>query len=272
MKKTLVLSLLVALLVSMFTVSSFIRSGMSDPMGVFSPYPLKVTSPKANATYYTRTVWFAVSDQDSWYVSIYFRVQCFLDGVLLEDLGQDGIPFSVSLEDLDVGRHVVRVVADFVIDPSSSSGFGLSHLYGWEGLHHVDSGNVPFFVGEHVYFSFQVLSPQPVAYGGSDVWLEFAAGEGVSRFKYCLDGEDEVPIGGNITLSGVSGGDHNVTVYGFDELGNLGCSETVFFSVEPFSISLTAIAVAVVVAVVSFGLVAYFLLRRMGSDETRKRP
>jgi len=268
MKRAFVITLVLVLLVSTFTLSSFVRSVVSDPMGVFSPYPLKVGSPQANATYYTRTVLFTVSDQGSWYTSIYYSVQCFLDGVLLEEVGQGGIPFSVPLRDLDVGRHVVRVVADFVIDPSSSSGFGLTHLYGWEGLHRVDTGNVVFFVGEHVYFSFQVVSPQPVAYGGSDLWLEFAAGEGVSRFEYCLDGEDKVPIGGNITLSGLCGGDHNVTVYGFDELGNLGCSEIVFFSVEPFSILplvTLAVIVAVVVAAVSFGLVAYLLRRKKRS-------
>jgi hypothetical protein len=260
--------LLVVLLVSMFTVSSFVRSGMSDPMGVFSPYPLTVASPQANATYYTRTVLFTVSS-DSWYTSIYSSVQCFLDGTLLEDLGQGGIPFSVPLTDLDVGRHVVRVVADFVIDPYArvDDYFWLSHLYGWEGLHRVDTGNVVFFVGEHVYFSFQVMSPQPVAYGGSDVWLEFAAGEGVSRFEYCLDGEDKVPIGGNITLSGLSGGDHNVTVYGVDQLGNLGSSETVYFSVEPSSTAFAASAVIVTVAVVSCGLVACLLRRRMRSNK-----
>jgi hypothetical protein len=270
MKRAFVMTLVLVLLVSTFTLSSFVRSVVSDPMGVFSPYPLKVGSPQANATYYTRTVLFTVSDQGSWYTSIYYSVQCFLDGVLLEDVGQGGIPFSVLLTDLDVGRHVVRVVADFVIDPSSSSGFGLTHLYGWEGLHRVDTGDVVFFVGEHVYFSFQVVSPQPVAYGGSDVWLEFAAGEGVSRFEYCLDGEDRVPIGGNITLSGLSSGDHNVTVYGFDELDNLGSSETVYFSVEPFSILplvTLAVIVVVVVAVVSFGLVAYFLRRKRRNSE-----
>ena len=55
-----------------------------------------------------------------------------------------------------------------------------------------------------------------------------------------------------------------MTVYGFDQLGNLGSSETVYFSVEPFPTALVAAAVivVVVVAVVSFGLVAYFLRRK----------
>ena len=78
-------------------------------------------------------------------------------------------------------------------------------------------------------------------------------------------GKIKFQSGGNITLSGLSGGDHNVTVYGFDQLGNLGSSETVYFSVEPFSISplvTLAVIVVVVVAAVSFGLVAYFLRRK----------
>ena len=245
--------------------STLIGSGNADPMFVFSPPPLELISPQADRAYSALSVDFAASNpESSWYTSTSSNVQCFLDGKLLDNPDLKQIPFSVPLKKLEIGRHTVRVVADITIQPFSDSysQWVSTHFFGLDGVHRVDSGDVAFFV--NVFFRFQVLSPQPRTYGGSDVRLEFAAGDGVSRFEYCLDGEENIAISGNTTFNGLPAGAHNVTVYGFDQLGNLGSSETVYFSVEPFPTALVAAAVivVVVVAVVSFGLVAYFLRRK----------
>jgi hypothetical protein len=47
---------------------------------------------------------------------------------------------------------------------------------------------------------------------------------------YSLDGQDNVTVTGNATLSGLSSGLHNVTVYANDTAGNMGVSETIKFT------------------------------------------
>ncbi len=89
--------------------------------------------------------------------------------------------------------------------------------------------------------------------------LEFTTDEGISRFEYCLDGQDNVLILGNTTLSGLTSGAHNVTVYGYDALGYLGSSKTIYFNVEPSPTYLIPISIVALTAAISFGLVAYFL-------------
>jgi len=78
---------------------------------------------------------------------------------------------------------------------------------------------------------------------------------------YSLDGQDNVTITGNTTLSGLTSGLHSVTVYAKDSFENTGASETITFSVEePFPTMLVAVA-AVAVAVGSVGVLVYFRKR-----------
>jgi hypothetical protein len=79
---------------------------------------------------------------------------------------------------------------------------------------------------------------------------------------YSLDSQPKVQITGNTTLTGLSNGAHNLTVYAQDVAGNTGVSETVYFRVEiPFPTAPVAVASAVTVAVVGVGLLVYFKRR-----------
>jgi hypothetical protein len=79
---------------------------------------------------------------------------------------------------------------------------------------------------------------------------------------YSLDGDDNVTVAGNATLTGLAYGYHNVTVYAIDKLGNIGTSETVFFTLsEPFPTTLV-VAFVLIVAVVCIGLTVYFKKRK----------
>jgi hypothetical protein len=80
---------------------------------------------------------------------------------------------------------------------------------------------------------------------------------------YSLDGQNNVTVTGNVTLSGLSVGLHNVTVYANDTLGNMGASATVAFNVEvPFPTALVAAASGATAIVVGAGLLFYFKKRR----------
>lgn len=103
-----------------------------------------------------------------------------------------------------------------------------------------------------------LLTPEITTYKESEASLNFTLNEPFSELAYCLDGQDNVTINGNITLNGLSNGDHNVTVYAIDEFGNTGVSETVYFNIDvPFPTTLV-VASVVTVAVAGVGLIICF--------------
>ena len=88
-----------------------------------------------------------------------------------------------------------------------------------------------------------------------------------SWLGYSLDGNDNVTIAGNTTLTNLSSGLHNVTVYAMDKNGNIGASETVTFSIaEPEKETFPTVSVAVVsgasLAIAGVGLLVYFKKRK----------
>lgn len=107
--------------------------------------------------------------------------------------------------------------------------------------------------------------PENVTYNHSNVTLAFSINESTSKISFSLDGQENVTITGNTTLTELSNGNHNVTVYATDEAGNTGTSETIFFSVdapEPFPTAPIAAASVATVAVMGLGLLVYFKKRR----------
>ncbi len=107
-----------------------------------------------------------------------------------------------------------------------------------------------------------VLSLEGIVYETSSVPLNFIINEPNSSVAYCLDGQENVTISGNTTLTGLPNGNHHVVVYATDEFGNTGVSEVFRFSVYvPFPTTLVLTSM-VTVAVVSIGLLVYFKKRK----------
>jgi N-acetylneuraminic acid mutarotase len=105
-----------------------------------------------------------------------------------------------------------------------------------------------------------VVSPENMAYNMSSVPLTFAVNKPTPWIGYSLDGQAKVTITGNTTLTGLSNGLHNLTVYANDTFGNAGASETITFSIsqpEPFPTTLVVASTASV-AVVCVGILVYF--------------
>jgi len=96
--------------------------------------------------------------------------------------------------------------------------------------------------------------------------LTFIVSEPTSWIGYSLDGQDNVTISGNTTLTGLPNGYHNVTVYAWDSAGNVGKSETVTFTVtEPESfptVPVVAVSAVSIIAVAAAGLLLYNRKRR----------
>jgi hypothetical protein len=109
----------------------------------------------------------------------------------------------------------------------------------------------------------KIVSPENQTYNGSSVSLVFTVNKPVNWTGYSLDGEANVTITGNTTLSGLSNGLHNITVFAADEFENMGASEAISFNVEvPFP-ALPVVAASVAsMAVVGVGLLVYFKKRK----------
>ena len=163
---------------------------------------------------------------------------------------------SLNLANLEDGVHSVQIHA-------ACEGVALE----WHGLWQ----RQVFYNGSSdiVYFTVDGTSPviviMPVAnktYSVTDIPLNFTLKEPASQITYSLDGQANVTITGNATLTCLSNGGHNITLYATDVVGNIGVSETVYFSVEvPFPTTIIVAPVASV-TVLSAGLLVYFRKHR----------
>jgi len=110
--------------------------------------------------------------------------------------------------------------------------------------------------------AISIASPENKTYTTTDVPLNFTVTESVSWIAYSLDGQANVTVTGNTTLTGLSDGSHSLKVYANDTDGNAGASETIYFSVsqeaEPFPTT-WIVAAIVLVAVVGAALLVYFV-------------
>ena len=148
----------------------------------------------------------------------------------------DGVPFPLSLS----------------AGPPSLRKYALNQQY------------IPFGYGT-IPPVVSVVSLENGNYTSSNVSLAFTVNKPAVWLGYSLDGQDNVTVTGNVTLSGLSSGLHNVTVYAEDEFGNRGASETVFFTIaepEPFPVAPVAAVSLATAFVVGIGLIVYFKKRK----------
>jgi hypothetical protein len=102
-----------------------------------------------------------------------------------------------------------------------------------------------------------VVSPENTKYNSSSVPLTFTVNKPAAWMGYSLDGQDNVTVTGNTTLSGLPNGLHTITVYAKDEFENTGASETINFTIEEtfpttILIATTTIAVFTGISIVYF--------------------
>jgi N-acetylneuraminic acid mutarotase len=76
----------------------------------------------------------------------------------------------------------------------------------------------------------QITSPENKTY--SNVTLSYKTNRGTQWRGYSLDNNQNVTIKKETNLLGLSEGNHNITIYANDSLGNMGSSNTVFFSID----------------------------------------
>lgn len=107
-----------------------------------------------------------------------------------------------------------------------------------------------------------VSSPQNTVYSESSVQLTFNINEPASSMSYSINGQTNVTISGNITLSWLPNGQHNLAVYATDNRGNTGVSQVIYFSVSaPFPTLQVIAVIAVTAAIISIALIAVKIKR-----------
>ena len=75
------------------------------------------------------------------------------------------------------------------------------------------------------------LSIENQTYNSTNIPIDFTVNENIMQVAYSLDGQANVTIVGNSTLTGLSNGEHNVTVYAWNDAGNVGASQIINFDV-----------------------------------------
>jgi hypothetical protein len=129
------------------------------------------------------------------------------------------------------------------------------------GTYILNSDNTVIFTIDKLPPHILVLTVENKTYKTADLPLNFTVNEETPQLTYSLDGQDNVTIAGNTTLSGLPKGDHILTIYAKDEAGNMGASETIYFSVEPFPTTLV-VASVITVSVAGIALFVYFKKRK----------
>jgi hypothetical protein len=214
----------------------------------------------------TKPEWWVSTPGSLGYAQTLSSVSYEIDGEAYGANGFDSTltsPFNyfVYLANLTDGAHSLAVHA-------YATGF-VVEIHGlWDYYVPINSSSTVRFALDSTLPSVSILSLENKTYYSTNVTLAFAVNEPTSGMSYCLDGAN-VTVAGNTTIAELSYGAHNLTVYAVDVAGNIGASETVYFTIaelepepEPFPVAPVAAASAATIAVVGVGLLVYFRKRK----------
>ena len=183
-----------------------------------------------------------------------------LTPIEIEPTGEEGsndISVSLTLTGVPEGKHALRVYVY-----AEGSIIGPMKWYTFQTFNYsqvnftVDTAPPSISVsqiGNEINFEAEPL----------EVPLNFTVNEPATKISYVLDAMENVTIDGNTTLSGLNCGEHSLTVYAWDTAGNIGTSETLYFTIaEPLPVVPVATASVASVAVMGVALLMYFKKRK----------
>jgi len=196
--------LTLAIAMSFVAVYAFSSNQATVQSTVSAPLKIELSRPE-NKTYDTCSVFlsFPMNFMPSW-------IGYSLDGEA--NVTVDGLVIGTRTADLVDGSHSVVIYAN-------DSAGNMCH-----------SRTVYFTVDTRPPV-ITVFSPQNKTYATNAVLMNATSDEVTSWMGYSLDGQASVAVPENMTLSGLTDGTHSLVVYVKDAAGNVGTSETIFFSV-----------------------------------------
>jgi hypothetical protein len=163
--------------------------------------------------------------------------------------------WSTILEGLSEGPHSLKVAASCKSYYATSTSGGTLFYRTYDANSDILTFTVVY--PPEVF----ILSLENKTYNTNNIPLNFEVNEPVSKIEYCLDGQENITIEGNVTLTGLNNGPHNVTIYATDADGHIGLSETVYFITDTFPTTLVLASVATI-AIVGSALLVYFIKRK----------
>ena len=168
---------------------------------------------------------------------------------------------SLTLTNVPDGNHTVYVIAEGVGEDY--------YIFNWYIFHVTGIASTQFTV-KTTPPKISLLPFEDKAYLTSEVTLNFIMDESTSQLLYALDGKDNVTINGNTTLTGLPNGYHNITIYAKDESGNVGASETLFFSIEiPDSLPIVCTAASIGAVAIAGPIMLIHIKKRKGRPSAR---
>lgn len=115
-----------------------------------------------------------------------------------------------------------------------------------------DVQTIDFTINSGLPPAITILKFDSPTYENESLPINFVIDEPVIWMRYSFDGRENVTMSSNFTLSGLTCGDHNVTIYAKDLVGNEGASVTTIFTVEKKDqISSETVELFAIVAVIS---------------------
>ena len=175
----------------------------------------------------------------------------------------------LDLEGIPDGNHSIVVYAEergayHAYTEQWANGYDWEYYYNFR----ISASSSIFFTVDTTAPSITVLSIQNATFDSADVDLNFTVNEQTSLTSYSPNGNGNVTIGGNTTLTGLPFGDYNLIVYAWDAAGNVGASETITFTIaEPEAFPTTIVIAPIVsVAFVGVGLLFYFKKRKVNRE------
>ena len=216
---------------------------------VTQPTGPTVSSPKINQIYYSAD-WLEKNVIVYDYVPYLYYPYSGRDA----DGRYSNISIEKNLNEIPDGHHNITVIA----------WYEWTHITGfhWVVLFMNGSFSVNVVI-DTACPKVSILSTENNTFNTPFFPLNFVVNEPFSKISYVSDNQENVTIGGNTTLIGLSYGVHNVTVYAWDEADNAGTSETVCFTItepeppEPFPTTMVITPAASAVSL-GVGLAVYF--------------
>ena len=116
-----------------------------------------------------------------------------------------------------------------------------------------------------------ILSPENVTYAVNNVTLTLTVNKTATWIAYSLDGQEQVTISENTTLSNLPDGSHNITLYAKDEFETMGSSKTIHFKIEtPKAFPVVPVAAAAAVVAVVIVAASLLLVRKRRKEAQQK--
>jgi hypothetical protein len=108
----------------------------------------------------------------------------------------------------------------------------------------------------------EIINPESVTYSVRNVSVDFVLNKQVSWIGFSLDGKQNETVSGNLTLTDLLLGTHNITVFAIDRYDNQGSSGTISFTIQENESLSNLLVVAVIISVVFISLACILLFRR----------